>query len=48
MLRSSSASVVNWPDVRNEYLVKSANSCSRSRARSGSVRISDEIEFSAL
>ena len=38
MFFSSSASVVNSPPRRNAYRVKSANSSSSSRARSGSVR----------
>ena len=48
MDRSSSANVVNSPCRRKEYLVKSANSSSRSRARSGSVRTNDAIAPSEL
>ena len=48
MLRSSSASVVNSPPRRNAYRVKSANSSSSSRARSGSVRTKDAMAASEL
>ena len=47
-MRISSASVVYKPLLRKEYRVKSANSCSSSRACSWSVRICWEIVFNAL
>ena len=48
MQRSSSASVVKSPWRRKEYLVKSANSTTSSRARCGSVLMNDAMALSEL